>query len=140
MTGRRPASGLLLAYYAFLLLTTGAAHGRPYPLFGVLLPPGWSEAVLVADCLVLLHILVGVWKAQRLTWCLLLGYNAFELLSLAVTLVRLAPGDLAVLAGSADSVSALYVGVVVSAALMGAITAHALRRRGDFWDRSPYLF
>lgn len=140
MGEHRPPSWVLVLYYTFLLVTTGLSYGYPYPLFGVLLTGGWARAAFVADCLVLLHIVLGVWKAQRLTWYLLLCYNAFELVSLLLDLVRLDPKDLAQAFGGDVSVRAFYAGALIGSGLMILATAHAIRLRHAFSNRDPYLF
>jgi hypothetical protein len=140
MSGRRPASWLLFAYYGFLLLSTALAYGVPYPLFGILLPGVTARIAVVLDCLVLVHILVGVWKGQRLTWYLIFAYNGFNLASLGLSLAVLSPADLAPLVGEISSLRSFYVGVAVSAAAMAAITYHAFRRRPRFQDVNPFLF
>jgi len=140
MSVRRPTSWLLCVYYGFLLLTTALAYGLPYPLFGALLPGAAARIAVVADCLLLVHILVGIWKGQRLSWFLLLAYNAFNLASLGLSLVVLTPEDLAPLVGEISSLRAFYGGAAVSAAAMAAITLQAIRLRPRFDDPNPFLF
>lgn len=140
MTSGRPASLGLLGYYVFLLLLTALSYGDPYPIFGVLLGGAWARAAVVADCLVLIHIVAGVWKAQRLSWHLLLGYNLFELASLAVTLLHLGPADLQSLGAGDLSTGAFYSGVLVAAGAMVVATVYAFRLRDRFDNRSPWLF
>lgn len=140
MTDGRPPSLLLCFYYGFLLLSTGLAWGYPYPLFGVLLDGVAARAAVLLDCLVLVHIVLGAWKAQRLTWHLILAYNGFNLASLGATLALLGPAGLAPVLGDLTSLRAFYVGVSVSAAAMAAITFHAWRLRDRFVHRDPFLF
>ncbi len=139
MSPTRPPSLLLCFYYGFLLVTTALGYGYPYPLWGAVLTGGWAKAAVVADCLVLLHIALGCWRAQRLSWFLLLGYNAFELLSLGVSLAVLGPAELEPFVQGV-SMEAFYWTVGLSAALMIAMTALAVRRRGSFVNRDIYLF
>jgi len=140
MSRRRPVSWLLGVYYGFLLLATALAYGLPYPLFGVMLPGRAAQAAVILDCLVLLHLLVGIWKGQRLSWYLLLGYNAFNLASLGLSLIVLSPDELLPLVGEISSLRAFYGGAAVSAAAMVAITIYAIRLRPYFDDPNPFLF
>lgn len=140
MSPRRPASPALLGYYLFLLLMTGLSYGDPYPVFGATLHGAVAKTAVVVDCLVLIHIAVGIARAQRLSWYLLLGYNLFELLSLAVILLGMEPGDVARLAGDGVSPGTFYTGVLVATAAMVAATIYASRLRERFADRDPYLF
>jgi len=136
----RPPSLLLCFYYAFLLLSTGLAWGFPYPLFGVLLGGVAGKAAVLLDCLVLIHIVIGAWKAQRLSWFLMLAYNGFNLASLGVCLALLGAEELAPLLGDPASLRAFYVGAALSAGAMAALTLHAWRLRERFANRNPLLF
>lgn len=140
MNRRRPVSWLLCAYYGFLLLATAAAYDLPYPLFGVMLPGRAAQAAVIVDCLVLVHLLVGIWKGQRLTWFLLLAYNAVNLASLGLSLAVLTPEELAPLVGEISSLRAFYGGAAVSSVAMAAITLYAIRLRARFDDLNPFLF
>lgn len=139
MSAAAPPSLLLCFYYAFLFASTALGYGYPYPVWGVVLTGPWARAAVAGDCLVLLHIVLGCWRAQRLSWFLLLGYNAFELLSLGVTLAVLGPGELEPFV-QGISLEGFYATAGLSAALMIAITALAVRRREAFTNRDLYLF
>jgi hypothetical protein len=131
---------VLCLYYGFLLLTTALSHGLPYPLFGAVLTGPVATVALAVDCLLLIHIVVGVARAQRLTWYLLLGYNAVNLLSLLVTLAVLPAGELSSLLGGADPSPAFYAGVGLAVIALLVATAYAVRARARFHNPSPYLF
>ena len=131
---------MLCVYYGFLLLTTALSYGLPYPLFGMMLTGVAATAVLAVDCLLLIHIVVGVARAQRLTWYLLLGYNAVNLLSLLVTLAVLTPGELGALLGDTVPSPSFYTGVSLAVIAMLMATAYAARARARFHNPSPYLF
>ncbi len=135
-----PPSRVLCLYYGFLLLTTALSHGMPYPLFGAMLTGHAATAALVVDCLLLIHLVVGVARAQQLTWYLLLGYNAVNLLSLLVTLVVRSPGELSALLGSTEPTPSFYTGVGLAVIAMLVATAYAVRARHRFHNPSPYLF
>lgn len=136
-----PPSRVLCLYYGFLLLTTALSYGLPYPLFGMMLTGTAATAVLAVDCLLLIHIVVGVARAQRLTWYLLLGYNGVNLASLLITLAVLTPGELGALLGDVEvAPSSFYVGVSLAVIAMLAATAYAVRIRDRFHNPSPYLF
>lgn len=135
-----PPSRVLCLYYGFLLVTTALSHGLPYPLFGVMLDGFAGTAALVVDCLLLIHIVVGVARAQRLTWFLLLAYNAVNLLSLFVTLAVLTPGELDAVMGDSVPSSAFYIGLSLAVIAMLVATAYAARTRDRFHNPSLYLF
>ncbi len=137
---REGPSPFLCAYYGFLLITTALSYGHPYPLFGWMLSGVAARVAIVADCLLLLHIVVGVWKAQRLSWYLLVGYNVFELASLAASLLFLEPAAFASLVGDGFSTGSFYAGALIEGAAMAVITLYAFRRRDVFWNTNPYLF
>ncbi len=140
MTVRRPASWALLLYYLFLLLTTASTYGSPYPLFAWLLEPPAAKAAVVADCLALVHIVVGVTKGQRLTWYLLLGYNAFMLASLGVSLAAIPAEQLLPAVSAPGPAGEFYAACGVAAAAMAAVTVLAVRLRPAFADPDPFLF
>lgn len=140
MTRRRPASFALLFYYAVLLASTAAAHGSPYPFFFWVLRGTPARVAVLLDCLVLVHIVVGVAKAQRLTWWILLGYNALQLASAAVGLWAWPMEELATAFGLDEGAAALRSVLLVSALAMAVATAYAWRLREAFWDENPYLF
>jgi len=135
----RPSRGLCL-YYAFLLVTTALSHGLPYPFFGAVLTGHAATAALVLDCLLLIHILVGILRAQRLTWYLLLAYNGLNLASLLITLAVLSPEQLADLLGTPEPMPGFSAGVALAVLAMLAATAYAVRARTRFQNPSPYLF
>jgi len=135
---RRPSWGLCF-YYGFLLLTTALSHGLPYPVFGAVLTGPAATAALVVDCLLLIHIILGVARAQRLTWYLILGYNSINLASLLVTLLVLSPVELGVLLGGSEPDPAFYRSVVLAALAMLAATAYVARARGRFSNSNPFL-
>ena len=135
-----PPSRALCFYYGFLLLTTALSHGLPYPLFGAVLTGTAATTALAVDCLWLIHIVVGVARAQRLTWYLLLTYNGVNLASLLVTLAILSPGELATLLGAADLPDGFYAHVVLAVTALLLATAYAVRARERFHNSSPFLF
>lgn len=140
MTDDQHPSLLLCLYYGFLLVTTALSYGYPYPLFGWLLDGLAARVAIAVDCLVLLHIVVGVWKAQRLSWYLLIGYNLFELASLAATLLLLGPSQFASAYSEQITTGSFYTGALVAAAVMALVTLHAFRRKASFRNKNPYLF
>ncbi|WP_025323841.1 hypothetical protein [Deferrisoma camini] len=139
-TGRRPASFALLFYYFLLLVSTAAANGSPYPFFAWVFEGTAARIAVVLDCLVLIHIVVGVLKAQRLTWWILLVYNAVQLASVAVGLWAWPMDELALAFGFEDATGSLVSVLAVSALAMAVATAYAWRLRDAFWDENPYLF
>ena len=140
MTDRGPLSWSLCAFYSFLLFATALSYGSPYPVFGEVFTGRAANAAVLMDCLILLHILIGVWKAQRLSWYLLLSYNGFELASLAATVFRLGAEGLARVAGEETSPQAVQTGAVVLGAALAIATLHAVKLRNAFRNPNPFLF
>lgn len=137
---RRPASFALLAYYALLLLSTALSYHQPYPLLAWVLRGPAARLAVVLDCLVLVHIVVGIAKAQRVTWYLMTAYGAFSLVSLGLVLAGTPMAELAADLGFQGDVATFRAALVVSGATMGVALLYGLRMRGAFWDRNPYLF
>lgn len=136
---RRP-SWALCFYYAFLLLTTALSHGLPYPMFGSILSGATANVALLVDCLVLIHIILGVVRAQRLTWYLILVYNGINLASLVVTLVVLSPAEIgAMFDGIEPEPAVFYRSIALSVLAMVLATLYTVRARDRFSNSSPYL-
>ncbi len=137
---RRPASFALLVYYALLLLSTALSYHQPYPLLAWVLRGPAARVAVVLDCLVLVHIVVGIAKAQRATWYLMTAYGAFSLVSLGFALAGIPMEQLAADLGFQGGVGTFRTALVISGVTMGVALLYGLRIREAFWDRNPYLF
>ena len=137
---RRPASFALLFYYVLLFLSTASAYRKPYPLFAWVLKGAPARAAVVLDCLVLVHIVAGIARAQRLTWYLILAYNAVQMGSVAVGLGVWPLPVLAADLGFPQGAEPLRTALLVSGLTMAVVTAYAVHRRTAFWDPDPFLF
>ncbi len=137
---RRPASFALLFYYVLLFLSTASAYRKPYPLFAWVLTGLPARVAVVLDCLVLVHIVGGILRAQRLTWYLILGYNAVQMGSVAVGLVAWPLPALAADLGFPQGAETLRTALLISGLTMAVVTAYAVHRRAAFWDPNPLLF
>lgn len=131
---------MLTGLYLFLLLVSIGSYGQPIALFGRILEGTTARAFIVVNSLCCLHLFLGLWQRQRLTWFLLLGYNLFEILNTLTTLVWLPRQELERVQGM--PVDPLWL-VINNLATVGAIAwvSHLVyRRRHLFYNRSPYLF
>ncbi len=137
---RRPASFALLFYYVLLFLSTASAYRKPYPVFAWVLRGAPARAAVVLDCLVLVHIVVGIVRAQRLTWYLVLAYNALQMGSLAVGLHTWPLSDLAAELGFRQGAGTLETALWISGLTTAVASAYAVHRRAAFWDPNPFLF
>ena len=137
---RRPASYALLVYYALLLLSTALSFHQPYPLLAWVLRGPAARVAVVLDCLVLVHIVVGIAKAQRATWYLMTAYGAFSLVSLGLALAVIPMAELAADLGFQGGAATFRAALMVSGATMAVALAYGFRMREAFWDRNPYLF
>lgn len=131
---------MLTGLYLFLLLVSVGSYGQPIALFGRMLEGAAARAFIVVNSLYCLHLFLGLWQRQRLTWYLLLAYNLFEIANTLVTLVWLPREELERVQGM--PVDPLWL-VVTNLATVAAIAwvSHLIYRRRDlFSNRSPYLF
>lgn len=137
---RSQAMVLLTGLYLFLLLMTVMSYGQPVPLFGVLLEGTAARIFIVIDSLVCLHLFLGLWKRQLLTWRLLLAYNGYEVLNTLLNLWLLPHTELErVLERQIDSTGMLLSNLVTVGIVLW-VSRVIWKQRDQFHNRSPYLF
>lgn len=138
---RRPLGITLLGgLYLFFFMLTVSSYGQPIPLMGAIYHGATAGVFVFFDSLVCLYLFLGLMKRQRLTWYLLLVYNAFEVLNTLVNLLAITPVELEKVLGEQVDASGLLtsnVSVVVAILLLSVFIYH---HRTYFTNRSKYLF
>lgn len=138
---RRPLGMVLLGgLYLFFFLLTMSTFGHPFPLLGRIYLGRPAEVMVFIDSLICLYLFLGLMKSQRLTWYLLLGYNAFELVNTLVNMLRISAADLEKVVGASvdpDGLATSNITVMVAILLLSFFI---FRHRRHFSNSSPYLF
>jgi hypothetical protein len=138
---RRPLGMVLLGgLYLFFFLLTMSTYGHPFPFFGVIYQGRIAETLVFTDSLICLYLFLGLMKRQNLTWYLLLGYNAFELVNTLTNLFLINVADLEKIVGDKidpQGVMASNISVIVAILLLSVFI---FRHREYFTNRSWYLF
>lgn len=138
---RRPlAITLLGGLYLFFFLLTVSSYGQPIPFFGTIYHGRAAGVLVFFDSLICLYLFLGLMKRQSLTWYLLLGYNAFEVVNTVTNLLIITSAELEKVVGEKVDPSGLLasnISVIVAVLLLsGFIFYH----RDYFTNRSKYLF
>lgn len=137
---RSQAMVMLTGLYLFLLLMTIMSYGQPVPLFGQLLEGTAARIFIVVDSLVCLHLFLGLWQRQLLTWRLLLIYNGYEVLNTLINLWLVPHKELERLLERQIDPSGMLLSNLMTAGIVVWITWVIWRQRPQFTNRSPYLF
>ncbi len=137
---RSQAMVMLTGLYLFLLLMTVMSYGQPVPLFGQLLEGSSARIFIVVDSLVCLHLFLGLWQRQLLTWRLLLVYNVYEMLNTLINLWLVPHKELERLLERQIDPSGMLFSNLVTAGIVVWITWVIWKQRPQFTNRSPYLF
>ncbi len=138
---RRPLGMVLLGgLYLFFFLLTMSTFGHPYPFFGTIYQGRTAEILVFVDSLICLYLFLGLMKRQNLTWYLLLGYNAFELVNTLTNLLYITSSDLEKIVGDkVDPQGILASNISVMIAIL-LLSGFVYRHREYFTNRSWYLF
>lgn len=138
---RRPlAITLLGGLYLFFFLLTVSSYGHPIPFFGTIHHGRTAGVLVFIDSLICLYLFLGLMKRQRLTWYLLLGYNAFETVNTLTNLMVITSADLEKVVGEkVDSAGLLTSNISVIVAIL-LLSGFIFRQRSYFTNRSKYLF
>lgn len=131
---------MLTGLYLFLLLMSVGSYGQPIAFFGQILEGRAAQTFIIVNTIVCLHLFLGLWQRQRLTWYLLLAYNLFEILNTLVTLVWLPRQELERIQGVPVDPHWLTVNNLATIAAVAWVSSLIYRRRDLFNNRSPYLF
>ncbi|MFH1029326.1 MAG: hypothetical protein V1791_15105 [Pseudomonadota bacterium] len=138
---RRPLGMVLLGgLYLFFFLLTMSTFGHPFPFFGTIYQGRAAEALVFVDSLICLYLFLGLMKRQTLTWYLLLGYNAFELVNTLTNLFWISSAELEKLVGDKiDPQGIMMSNISVMIAIL-LLSGFIYWHRGYFTNRSWYLF
>lgn len=138
---RRPLGIVLLGgLYLFFFLLTMSTFGHPFPFFGTIYQGRAAEILVFIDSLICLYLFLGLMKRQKLTWYLLLGYNAFELVNTLTNLFLISSAELEKVVGDkVDPQGILASNISVMIAIL-LLSGFVYRHREYFTNRSLYLF
>jgi hypothetical protein len=138
---RRPLPMILIGgLYLFFFLLTVSTYGHPAPFFGTIHQGTAAGVVVFFDSLFCLYLFLGVMKRQTLTWYLLLGYNAFEVVNTLTNMLLITPAELEKVVGEKIDTTGLVtsnISVIIAIILLSGFIAS---QRNSFTNRSKYLF
>jgi hypothetical protein len=131
---------MLTGLYLFLLLMTLLSYGQPVPFFGQILENRAGQIFIVVDSLVCLHLFLGLWQRQRLTWYLLLIYNGYEVLNTLVNLWLVPRKELERILERAVDPNGMMMSNLVTVGILLWVSLLIWKQREQFKNHSPYLF
>jgi hypothetical protein len=137
---RSQAMIMLTGLYLFLLLMTLMSYGQPVPIFGRILEGMPAQFFIVLDSLVCLHLFLGIWQRQRLTWYLLLLYNGYEVLNTLTNLWLVPHKELERILERVIDPNGMMVSNLFTVGIVLWISLVIWKQREQFHNRSPYLF
>lgn len=138
---RRPLGMVLLGgLYLFFFMLTMSTFGHPFPFLGVIYQGKAAEALVFVDSMICLYLFLGLMKRQRLTWYLLIGYNAFEVVNTLANLRYITDAELEKVLGQPVDPHGLVVNNISVIVALILLTAFIYRHRECFTNRSKYLF
>lgn len=131
---------LLGCLYLYFFMLTVSSYGQPVPLLGNIYHGTTAGMLVYFDSLICLYLFLGIVKRQRLTWHLLLGYNAFELVNTLTNMFCITTAELEKIAGEKVDESGLLVSnsIVIVAVIL--LSWAVYRQKSNFINRSKYLF
>ena len=138
---RRPLGITLLGgLYLFFFMLTVSSYGHPIPFFGTIYSGRAADLLVFFDSLICLYLFLGLMKRQRLTWFLLLGYNAFETVNTLINLLFVTTADLEKVVGDKVDPSGLLASNISVMVAILLLSGFIFRQRDYFTNRSKYLF
>ncbi len=138
---RRPLGIVLLGgLYLFFFMLTMSTFGHPFPFMGSIHQGRVADALVFIDSMICLYLFLGLMKRQKLTWYLLLGYNAFEVINTLVNLRLITAAELEKVVGQPVNPQALAINNFSVIVALILLTAFIYRHRDYFTNRSKYLF
>jgi len=138
---RRPlAITLIGGLYLFFFLLTVSSYGHPIPFFGAIYHGRAAGVLVFFDSLICLYLFLGLMKRQTLTWYLLLGYNAFEVVNTVTNLLMISTGELEKVVGEKVDTSGLFASNISVIIAILLLSGFIFRHRSYFTNRSKYLF
>ena len=138
---RRPLGLVLIGgLYLFFLMLTMSTFGQPYPLLGTIFQGRAAEIIVFVDSIICLYLFLGLMKQQELTWYLLIGYNAFEMVNTLANLRFITAEELEKVVGQPIDPRQLMVNNISVLVAIALLSAFIYRHRRYFTNRSRYLF
>lgn len=138
---RRPLAMVLLGgLYLFFLMLTISTFGHPFPLLGRIYQGRPAEVLVFIDSMVCLYLFLGLMKNQRLTWYLLLGYNAFELINTLLNTLLISAAQLEKVVDTPIDPGSLVSNNLMVVAAIAMLSLFIYRQRPYFSNPSLYLF
>jgi hypothetical protein len=138
---RRPLGITLLGgLYLFFFMLTVSSYGQPIPFLGVIYHGRTAGLLVFLDSLICLYMFLGLMKRQKVTWYLLLAYNAFEVVNTVTNLLTITTAELEIIVGEkVDPAGLLTSNLSVIVAIL-LLSGFIFRQRDYFTNRSKYLF
>lgn len=138
---RRPLPMILLGgLYLFFFLLTVSTYGHPAPFFGTIYQGTTAGVLVFLDSLFCLYLFLGIMKRQTLTWYLLLGYNAFEVVNTLTNMLLITTAELEKIVGEkVDAAGLINSNISVIVAIL-LLSGFIFRQRSSFSNHSYYLF
>lgn len=136
----RPTLWPLVLLTGFSLLLCFEGYGNPFPFMGTLYQGEAAKRLVFADSLVSLYLLIGVLKRQRLTFRLLVAYNAADICNAWLNLLLIPASDYARLAGVSIPQEELLSNTLIASVALVLVNLYLFRVRRAFDNFSPYLF
>lgn len=138
---RRPLAMILLGgLYLFFFLLTVSTYGHPAPFFGTIYHGTAAGVLVFFDSILCLYLFLGLMKRQSLTWYLLLGYNAFEVVNTLTNMLLITPAELEKIVGEKVDMSGLVTSNISVIVAIILLSGFIFRQRPSFSNRSKYLF
>ena len=131
---------LLGGLYLFFFLLTVSSYGQPIPFFGTICHGKTAEVLVIIDSLLCLYLFLGLMKRQSLTWYLLLGYNAMEVVNTLTNLLAISSAELEKVVGEKVDTHGLLVSNISVMVAIILLSGFIFRQQGSFTNRSKYLF
>lgn len=128
------------AVYLFSFLFAASSYGDPFPLMGRFYAGRAAEALVLADSIASLYLLIGILKRQRLTLWLLVAYNLFDVCNALANLALIPAEEYARRGGAFISAAELRTNTLIAVLFLVALTAWLLLNRRHFDNKSAYLF
>ena len=112
----------------------------PVPFFGAIYQGKTAYALVFLDSIICLYLFLGLMKRQSLTWYLLLGYNAIELVNTLTNLMVISSSELEKIVGKKVDFHGLLVSNISVMAAILLLSGYIFSQRNSFTNRSKYLF
>jgi hypothetical protein len=138
--GRSFGLSALAAAYLFFLLLSASSYGDPFPFMGRFYPGRAGEALVFADSMISLYLLIGILKRQRLTVWLIIGYNLLDICNACVNLALIPPGHYLGLTDTPIPQDEVLLNTLAAGILLMLLNLYVFRNRRHFTNRSCYLF